>query len=718
MARTFSDQWYRIADLRVALRPGVSVRLHQERGEPWYVFHERAHAGFYRVNPPTYRFISRLTVDATLDQVWRASLKDWPEETPGQEEVFELIIALYRANLIYIEGGVDESKILDRHSQKKAKPFLTRLSELLFMRIPLWDPDAFLTRHRVFIDRLFSPLMFGVALLVFGWAVVEFVLAGPRAWHQASNILQLDNLFLLYLAVFVSHVLHEMAHASLCKHYGGEVRTMGVMLLLLTPLPYVDLSSSWTFRNKFQRAWVDAAGMLSDALLGAVATLVWAYTPPGVVNELAYNLMFSTAVYTVLFNINPLMRFDGYYILADLVEVPNLHEKSRQQFLRLWRQVVLNVPSAELDAVQPSERWGLLAFFLTSNVYRLMVMLGIVLFVADQYFGVGLLVALALALTSFVQPMMRMLAPLKSPLFLFQHKQLIRRSGIGLAVVLVLVLAVPVPDSRVLDGVIESRQYTPLFSDSGGIVVQTHVPQGQWVEAGTLLVTLVNPELEAEIEGVKAQLGMAMMQESKALTEGSVDLLPIRERTLSLQSILNTLLRQQSALEVRAPHAGVWVDNDSRPRRQTWVARGAELGRVVDDRAQVFLGVIRQEAATALLGLEEHESRVRIEGERDVLHTAQRFSLVPHSQSTLPSAALSPLAGGAVAISATDPSGKQAVEAFFLLRAELTPDAERSMSDPVRHGRAGWIRIRLPARPLALQAWRAFTQYFQRRYKL
>jgi putative peptide zinc metalloprotease protein len=257
-----------------------------------------------------------------------------------------------------------------------------------------------------------------------------------------------------------------------------------------------------------------------------------------------------------------------------------------------------------------------------------------------------------------------------------------------------------------------------LYTESGGVVVQAHVPNGQWVEAGTLLVTLQNPELETEIEGVQAQLTMAKTQEGKALTEGSVDLLPIRERALSLQAVLHSLLVQREALVVRAPHAGVWVDQESKVRQQAWMARGAELGRVVDDRSQVFLGVIRQEAATALLGLEEEESRVRIEGERHHLHTAQRFSLVPHSQSTLPSAALSPLAGGSVAVSTADPSGKQAVEAFFLLRAELSPEAGRSVNDPLRHGRAGWIKIRLPARPLALQAWRAATQYFQRRYKL
>lgn len=718
MRRTFSDNWYRVGDLRIGLRPGVAIRLHQYRNEQWYVLQERAHAGYFRVNPPTYRFLCRVHVDATLDEVWRAAVGQAPEDTPGQEEVFELISALYRANLVYVEGGVDESKILERFSRKKTKSLSTRLSEILFMRIPLWDPDRWLNRHGDAIRALTGKPVLGLLTALVAWALVEFALAGPRVWDQARHILQFNNLLLLYVAVFVSHLLHELAHAAVCKRFGGEVRTMGVMLLMLTPLPYVDVSVSWTFRDRHQRAWVDAAGMLMDLVLGAVATLVWVYSPPGTVNELAYNLMFSTAVYTFIFNINPLMRFDGYYLLSDLIQVPNLHQQSRQQFMQWWRQRVLHVPSRGEDEVSARRRIGLSVFFLTSNAYRLMVMVGIALFVADQYFGIGLLVALALGLTSIVPPVLQWFAPLRSPLFRFQHKRLLRRAAATALVVLAGLLLVPVPDSRTLDGVVEARLNTAIYSESGGIVLRVSAGHGQAVRAGEVLVELDNPELKAELAGVDAQRAQALAQEVKALAESGVDLEPIRERLRSLDAVKAALQRQLAALQVRAPHDGTWVDAESAHRRASWVGRGAELGRVVDDRSHVFLGVIRQEAATALFELVGRQSQVRIEGERGLLRDAVNVSLVPHSQSTLPSAALSPLAGGGVPVTMADPSGRQAAEPFFLLRAELDGNSARDGGDAVRHGRAGWIRLRLPARPLAVQAWRALNQYFQRRYKL
>lgn len=718
MRRTFSDNWYRVADLRLGLRPGVSIRLHHYRGEPWYVLRERAHAGYFRVSPLTYRFLSRISVDATLDEIWRAAVSAAPEDTPGQEEVFELVVALYGANLVYVEGGVDETKILERFSRKKKKPLTARLSELLFLRIPLWDPDRWLDRRRGAIAALSSAPALLLALVLVLWATVEFILAGASAWNRAEHILQPSNLALLYLAVFFSHLLHELAHAAVCKHFGGEVRTMGVMLLMLTPLPYVDVSASWAFRDRYQRALVDSAGMLMDLLVGAVATIIWAYTPPGTANELAYNLMFSTAIYTFLFNINPLMRFDGYYILSDLIQIPNLHEQSKRMFQRWWRMRVLGVPEGDEDGASLRRQAALAAFFLGSGAYRLMVMFGIVLFVADQYFGIGLAVALALTLTSFVQPLQQLLAPLRNPLFRYQQKRLLQRAGVAALALLAFALAVPLPDSRVLDGVVEARRNTPLFSESGGIVRRVAVVHGQRVQAGELLLELENPELAAELAGIEAQLVQAEAQEAKALAEGGIDLAPVRERLRALDALKASVVRQTAALSMHAPHAGVWVDAETAYRSTSWVGRGAELGRVVDDASHVFLGVIRQEAASALFDLRTEGTRVRIEGERDVQHKAARVSLVPHSQKTLPSAALSAVAGGEVAVAAADPSGKQAAEPFFLLRAELQADTLRGIADPVRHGRAGWIRIRLPPRPLATQGWRAANQYFQRRYKL
>ena len=717
MKRTFFDQWHRIASLRVGLRPGIVARLHHDWHEPWYVLHQASHAGFFRLSPDSYRFVLQLNPACTVDESWRQAVQISPEVAPGQEEAYELLSALYRNNLLYVEGGVDEDKLAQRHLQKKKKPFANRLSELLFMRVPLWDPEPWLKRHQAFFASVWQWPAACLAVAVMAWAILEFVLAGPRVWSQAQDILQLSNLLPLYLAIFVNHLLHEMAHAIACKHFGGQVRTMGVMLLMFTPLPYVDLSSSWTFRDRFKRAWVGAAGMATDLLVGALATIVWAYSPPGMLNELAYNLMFSTAVYTFLFNINPLMRFDGYYVLSDLVGIANLHEAAKQQFNRWWCQKVLGqFPDSQHEALSARRQWAMMLFYLTSNVYRWAVMLGIVLFVADQYWGLGLVVGLALIYSTFLMPMKNLWQPLRNPLFVDQHKRKIRITGGLLMLLLAAFLWLPLPDSRVLRGVVEASHNTVLYAQSSARVLEIHVKAGQWLATGQLLVELENPELMEELQAVAAQLRQTQAQESKAIFEGSVDLRPIQDKLSTLLQAQSHLQMQAQALRIVAPHEGVWSSQDIQYLAGTWLARGKEIGRVIDERQHVFLGVVRQEVALNLDVLNAQDAQVRIEGERALAHRVSRLTVMPHSQKNLPSAALSPMAGGDQAVSTKDQSGRQALEQFFLLRAILTDDTAQSRA--YRNSRSGWIRLEMPARPLAPRVLEVVQQFFQRRYQV
>jgi putative peptide zinc metalloprotease protein len=719
MGRTFSENWHRVAQLRVGLRPTVSVRLHEDGREPWFVLHERIKNGFFRVTPATWAFVARLRPELTVDQVWRAAIEDAPTETPGQEEVYQLLVSLSAGNLLFIEGGADERRMLDRAEEKKRKPFAARLSELLFMRIPLLDPEPLLRRLTPLIRVLFSWPMAIAALLFVGWGIAEFLLHSGRAIAQARTILQAQNLPLLFLAIFLAKALHEFGHAAMARRFGAEVRTTGVMLLLFTPLPYVDVTASWALRDRYQRAAIGAAGMLMDLVVAAAATLIWARAPAGEISALCHNLMFTTAVYTLIFNINPLMRFDGYYILSDLIGVANLYEQAKAAAGRLFRAVMLRRERDEEEGgFGPVAEGSLAAFFLASNAYRLFVMAGIVLFIADAYFGIGLVVALALAYTSFVRPLGKQVTRLRDPLFRHRHRRALRGAVVVALVLIGLAVTVPVPDNRVLRGVTEASSQAPVFSEVAGVIETSHLRSGAWVEAGTLLVDLVNPELEAELAGIDAQIRRAELMADRALEGGAADLAPIEERLRTLDTIRATLLAQQAALKVRAPQAGTWIPQDLQSKAGTWVSRGTELGRLVDDRAHVFRGVIRQDASVILAQAAQGRLEVRLEGERGRSLEASRLTLVPQARTQLPSAALGPSAGGEIPVDATDPSGRQTVEAYFLLEAVIEDPDWAAAEAGVRNGRAGWIRIPMPWQPVAVQAWTGVRQFFQRRYRV
>ena len=713
--RTFYDQWHRIAELRVGLRLGVSVRLHHYRSDPWYVYYEAAHCGFFRAHPDTHALIMEITPDRMLNDIWRSHADKSPKTAPGQQDFFELISALYSANLIYVEGGVSETHILERALGKKKKPLPARISELLFLRIPMWDPEPFLKRNVASIRMIYSwPAILLVALTLI-WAGIEFALNADRAFAQSSEILQLGNLIPLYIAIFVTHFFHELSHAALTKYFGGHVRTMGVMLLMLTPLPYADLTSVWNFRDKWHRAMVSAAGMYSDLFTCSLATIFWAYAPPGALNEIALNLMFVTAVYTFVFNINPLMRFDGYYILSDLVEIPNLHTAAKAQFTALFKTRFLKEQENPNDVVSPRKRKFMIGFFIISNMYRIMIMLGIVAFVADQYFGLGLLVAIALAYSAFIAPVAKALKPLKSPHFLRKHRLKLSVTFALAALVVAVLLFVPVPDNRRLDGVIEAKERLRVFVPVNGQLLQTPLRTGGRVAKGNVLAVLENSELALQQQGMRARLLGAEARRAQAISSGAAELAAIEQEIKTVNESMAFMQQQLADLTIRAPIDGIWISDQLTGQTGNWISRGTEIGAVLKDDRYVFQGVLRQESADGIGGLDQDDVAVKIEGLRFETQSVANLQILPYSRRDLPSLALSPLAGGSNAISTEDPQTATAIERFFLITADLDADANAIVA---LHGRSGWLRMSLPDKPIAAQSWRAVQQFFQRRYKL
>lgn len=711
--RTFYDQWHRIAELRVGLRPGVSVRLHRYRAENWFVYFDAAHCGFFRARPETHALIMEITPLRMLNDIWRSYADKSPKTAPGQQDFFELISALYRANLIYIEGGASETQLLQRAVDKKKKPLASRISELLFLRIPLWDPEPFLKRNIAAIRIIYSwPAIVFVALTV-AWAGVEYVLNADRALSQSGKILQLGNLIPLYLAIFITHFLHEMSHAALTKYFGGHVRTMGVMLMMLTPLPYADLTAAWSFRNSWHRAAVGAAGMYADLFSCAIATILWSYSPPGAVNEIALNLMFVTAVYTFVFNANPLMRFDGFYILADLIGIPNLHTVAKAQMSSVFRVMFLGAQVNPSDVVSVRRRLFLVGFFILSNIYRILVMVGMVLFVADQYLGFGVLVALAMSYSTFVEPILKAVKPLKSPHFLRKHRRNLS-GGFGFGLILVLgLLFVPVPDYRRLDGVVEAAHLARVFVPVTGQLLQTPLTSGDRVAKGDVIAVFDNAELVLEKDGILARLQGAEARLTQGLSQQSTETAAVEAEISTLRQSLGVLDQQMQDLTILSPQDGVWVSKQLTGQTGNWISRGAEIGMVIDDRNYVFQGVLRQETADGLGGVAPQDMTVKIEGARETTYAVAQVQILPYSRKDLPSVALTPLAGGANAISTEDPKTAKAVERFFLLTATIGGDLARDLN-----GRAGWLRLSLPAKPIAQQILRNLQQFFQRRYKL
>jgi putative peptide zinc metalloprotease protein len=240
-----------------------------------------------------------------------------------------------------------------------------------------------------------------------GGAVLAALHWGSLTADVVDQALAPSNIVLMLLIYPVLKGLHELGHGWAAKRWGGEVHEIGVMLLVLFPVPYVDASDAAGPASKWQRAVVGAAGMMVELLIAAVAVAVWVTVEPGLVRAVAFSVMLIAGVSTLLFNGNPLLRYDGYYVLADLLEIPNLGPRSNQYLGYLTKRWLLGVKDAKSPVTARGERFRFVLYGIVSIAYRLAITLVIALYLSTKAFLLGVLLALVAIGTAVVWPLLR-----------------------------------------------------------------------------------------------------------------------------------------------------------------------------------------------------------------------------------------------------------------------------------------------------------------------
>lgn len=713
--KTFSESWHRVAGLNVSLRSTVKVRKQFFRGERWHILYDSFNNQFFRLRPEAYDFVSRLRPDRTVEEVWEESLERYPDDAPGQEDVIQLLTQLHFANLLYFEVPADSAKLFERYKKRRRREIRSKLLSIMFIRIPLLDPENFLKRFLPVIKALLGPVGAIVWIAVVSTAIKLVLDRFDAVAEQAQGILAPDNLILLYAGLVVIKTLHELGHAMACRRFGGEVHTMGVMLLVFTPLPYMDATSSWSFRSRWHRAFVGGAGMIVEIFVAGLATFLWAYTGPGTLHSLAYNMMFIASVSTILFNANPLLRFDGYYILSDLLEVPNLHTRSLKHLRHIVERYLFGYNDSHSPAQSLKEAIWLSIFGVLSGIYRVIVFTGIILFVADKFLLAGLIMAAMCVISWVVVPVFRLIKYLASnPRLARTRLRAVSVCG-GIFLLVLFFLAVcPFPNRFRAPGVMEAIQYVRVVNDAPGYVDAVLAPSGTIVHAGVPLIALSDQELEFEIEAATAQLEETLALEQRAMSTQTADLAPIRKRMETIQAKLKDLRSQKASLIVRARGPGVWAAPQSKEMVGAWIPRGSLIGEIVNQKAFRFSAVVSQEEASNLFVDQITKAEVRLFGQGGINLDVTDCRIIPFQHERLPSAALGWYGGGEIAVSLSDESGLQTAEPFFQIYADLRPDS----SVAFLHGRSGKLRFTLHPKPLLVQWGRKFRQLLQKRYQI
>ena len=707
MAATFlSDNWFRVAALRPRLRPHARVSRQRFRGKPWYIVHDPLTNRSHRFSPTAWWLANQLDGHCTVDHAWQQALAQLGDAAPSQEEVIRLLSQLHGADLLLSEATPESTELLERRGKQMKPKWLTGLLNPMSVRIPLWDPDLFLSRTVPWL----APLFGRVGMILWLLLVVPALMLAAQHWPElsgnlADRLLAAGNLVSIALVFPFVKLLHELGHGYAVKAYGGEVHEAGVMLLVFAPAPYVDASASNGFRSKWVRAMVAAAGMLTELLLAALAMYVWLSVEPGAVRSVAFNVMTVAGISTLVFNVNPLLRYDGYYILCDLIEMPNLGQRANSYWGWLVQHHLFGEREAPPPEVNAAERRWLLAYAPAAFIYRAMVSLSIALFIANQYFFIGILLALWSVVGLILVPALRSLRFLfASPALARQRPRALALSGAALAGAVLLAVAVPLPSSSTVQAVVWVPEGAEVHASSSGFVRAAAVQSMTPVQPGQALFELEDSALLARYQEQSARVTELDVQSVQEQAEDRARAFQTREALAREQAQLDDLAGRVAQLSTLAQAGGTFVRASSEDLPGSYVKRGDLLGYILGPRQRTIRAVVPQDeigmVRGALRGIE-----IQLADRIGTRYAGQIVRTVPMGAENLPSKALTVEGGGDFVLDPRDPAALRTLDKVFQFDIALSP----APAD-LRIGTRAYVRFDYAPEPLAMQLGRRLRQ--------
>jgi putative peptide zinc metalloprotease protein len=708
-ASLYSAQWYRVARRRPRLRPQVRVQRQQWREQRWYLLTDAATGRQHRINDSAYQFIGCCDGQRTVHEVWNSLLETQRDDAPTQEEVLHLLGQLNELELLQSERAADTVATRRRGGDRR-KARRRRLLNPFSLQLPLADPTKWLERLDPLARTLFRPLAFwlwlGLVLLAALGAAAEW--PALRA-HAQQHLFSTASLAMAWLLYPLMKGLHEAGHALAVRRWGGEVHEVGIGLLFLTPAPYVDASAASAFPRRLQRAMVGAAGIMVELAVAALGLGLWLTTQPGWVHDAAFVLMTIGVTSTLLFNGNPLLRFDAYHVMCDLFDVPNLGARSAawwNQRLGRW----LLGSRAQLPPVTAGERKWLLTYAPLSFAYRVALSCLLVLWLGGHWLLLALLAALYVTVTVLLMPLRAWSRQALQAAAPGRDQARVRlRLGLVAAGTAALLFWVPLPHSTVAPAVVWLPEQAQVRPEVDGFVAALPLPDGASVKPGDLLVRLENRELVSSRDQIAARLGGLQVEQFQQLLRDANAAQNLAQDIQRTQAELARIDERIERLLVRAQVAGTLSMPKQGDLLGVYSRQGALLGHVLAaDALRVRAAVPEPDAQmvrNSLLGAE-----VRLADAPQTVLTARVTGDTPAATRKLPSAALVDHGGGPYPNDPAETDGLHSLQPVVLIDLTLLG---RTLE---RVGGRAWVRFDHGNQPLAAQAYRRAAQLFLQRF--
>jgi len=699
--------WSHLCELRPQLGQHIDVHVHVYRGERWFLLQDELSGEHLRVNARAYSLVGRLDGKRSLKTIYKY-LTDHESPDLSIVEVVDIIGRLQHLGAISNIADKSTMELVRQYRDKRKSARIQKLISPLFIRIPLFNPNQILERTTPYFSYFIGT--YGVLLwllVVLPAMVLSLQHWGNLADAYSSDILKPANLILLWLLYPVMKLLHEFSHGICVKHWGGDVHEMGITMLVLTPVPYVDASAATAFKSKHKRMVVSAAGIMVEMFVASIALFVWLGASDGLLRDCALNVFTIGAVSTVLFNANPLLKFDGYFIVQDLIEVPNLMSRSAQYYRYLIKRYVLRFDNQLSPVTANGERRWFLIFGAATLIYRIVILFFIVVFLSGKYLLLGVALGCWALTQQLVLPLIKGFKYLMLSPETIHYRQRTSRLVWSTAVVCVVVIGlIPMPSSTRAQGVIWVPQQGEIFADVAGFVSQVAVSPGEQVSKGQLLLTLESAELEKSVTVLQNELVTLDIRSELQRKLNPTEYALLQEDLAALRRSLADLQSQQSQLQVIAKTDGVFTPANLEKLPGRYIAQGELVAHVVNP-SELVVRVAVPDKNSGLVQGGIKSATVRLAEALGQKIKASVVNEVPAADHKLPSAALGAAGGGGIAIASSDPEGLTTIESVFHLQLGLPPN-----TNIFGIGERAYVTLRHSAEPLGKRWLRSLRQVF------
>jgi putative peptide zinc metalloprotease protein len=549
-------------------------------GRAYWAVKDPVRLKYFHLNDEEYCVFEALDGTASLAGIREKFERRFAPRRLALAQIQSFLGQLHQEGLILADARGQSHELLERGRLQRWRARASGLSNVLAIRFRGFDPQRFLDWLAPRCQWLFSrgtlSVSFFIVILAMALVASHFGAVTARL-PDLNSLLDPSTVLCLSLALALVKVLHELGHALACRHFGGECHEMGLLLLVFTPCLYCNVSDAWMIESKWKRAAIGAAGVCVELVLAAVCTFLWWFSEPGLLNTLCLNVMLVSSVNTLIFNGNPLMRYDGYFVLSDIVEVPNLAQEAATVLRDTVVELALGVPAQQAAEHSPVQRGLLSLYAIASALYRAVVICGILWFVRSTLkpYRLEMLadILAVIVLGGLVAGPLRRTATHFKQAYGNRQMKFRRALASGLTAIFGLgaFLLVPFPHRVAAPAMVEPGSARHVYVAIAGTIVRG-AQSGEQVRENEPVAVLENLDLQLEIARLQGQrneqkLHLANLKHRQTRDTAAAAQIPTAEEALAdLDERLERRIDDEKRLVVRAPASGTILPVRQKPR--------------------------------------------------------------------------------------------------------------------------------------------------------